>query len=104
MNNKMGRKKKVEDFEVEVKTKKASVKVKKEGKNVDAEVKTKKVKASVKKDETKKEFALDTDKLDVVVTEQNGEVKAEVKTENSFLRAVGNAAVKIFSRNFRRRK
>lgn len=27
----MGRKKKVEDFEVEVKTKKASVKVKKEG-------------------------------------------------------------------------
>jgi hypothetical protein len=103
MNNKMA-KKKIEDFEVEVKTKKASVKVKKEGKNVDAEVKTKKVKASVKKDETKKEFALDTDKLDVVVTEENGEIKADVQAENGFLRAVGRVAVKVFSRNFRRKK
>lgn len=100
----MGRKKKVEDFEVEVKTKKASVKVKKEGKKVDAEVKTKKVKASVKKDEAKKEFALDTDKLDVVVTDENGEVKADVKSDNNFLRAIGRAAVKVFSRNFRRNK
>ena len=100
----MGRKKKVEDFEVEVKTKKASVKVKKEGKNVDAEVKTKKVRASVKKDETKKEFTLDTDKLDVVVTEENGEIKAEVQAENNVLRAIGNKVVKVFSRNFRRRK
>lgn len=100
----MGRKKKVEDFEVEVKTKKASVKAKKEGKKVDAEVKTKKVKASVKKDETKKEFALDSEKLDVIVTEENGEIKADVKADNRFLRAIGRAAVKIFSRNFRRRK
>jgi len=81
MNNKMGRKKKVEDFEVEVKTKKASVKVKKEGKNVDAEVKTKKVKASVKKDETKKEFALDTDKLDVVVTDEAHVSKNKTKKQ-----------------------
>jgi hypothetical protein len=80
----MGRKKKVEDFEVEVKTKK--------------------VKASVKKDETKKEFNLDTEKLDVIVTEENGEIKADVQAENGFLRAVGSAAVKIFSRNFRRKK
>lgn len=100
----MGRKKKVEDFELEVKTKKASVKVKKEGKNVDAEVKTKKVKASVKKDETKKEFALDTEKLDVVVTEENGEIKADIQADNNFLRAIGRAAVRIFSRNFRRNK
>jgi hypothetical protein len=100
----MGRKKKVEDFEVEVKTKKASVKVKKEGENLDAEVKTKKVKASVKKDEVKKEFTLDTDKLDVVVTEENGEIKADIQTENNLLRAIGKGVVKIFSRNFRRRK
>jgi ribosome-associated translation inhibitor RaiA len=77
-------KKKIEDFEVEVKTKK--------------------VKASVKKDENKKEFTLDTDKLDVVVTEENGEIKAEVQAENNLLRAIGNKVVKIFSRNFRRRK
>jgi hypothetical protein len=100
----MGRKKKVEDFEVEVKTKKASVKVKKEGENLDAEVKTKKVKASVKKDEVKKEFTLDTEKLDVVVTEENGEIKAEVQADNNFLRAIGKSVVKIFSRNFRRNK
>lgn len=100
----MGRKKKVEDFEVEVKTKKASVKVKKEGKKVDAEVKTKKVKASVKKDENKKEFILDTEKLDVVVTEENGEIKTDVQADNSLLRAIGRAAVRVFSRNFRRNK
>ena len=100
----MGRKKKVEDFELEVKTKKASVKVKKEGENLDAAVKTKKVKASVKKDENKKEFTLDTEKLDVIVTEENGEIKADVQAENGFLRAVGRAAVRIFSRNFRRKK
>jgi hypothetical protein len=99
----MSKKKKVEDFELEVKTKKASVKVKKEGENLDAEVKTEKVKASVKKDEDKKEFTLDTEKLDIVVIEENGEIKAEVKAENNLLRAIGNKVVKIFSRNFRRR-
>lgn len=99
----MGRKKK-EDFEVEVKTKKASVKVKKEGQNVDAEVKTKKVKASVKKDEVKKEFTLDTEKLDIVVVDENGEIKADVQADNNLLKAIGRGVVKIFSRNFRRNK
>lgn len=97
-------KKKIEDFEVEVKTKKASVKVKKEGEKVDAEVKTKKVKASVKKDEEKKEFALDTEKLDIVVIDENGELKADVQADNNLLKAIGRGVVKVFSRNFRRRK
>jgi DNA topoisomerase IB len=100
----MGRKKKIEDFEVEVKTNKVSVKAKKEGKKLDAEVKTPKVKATLKKDEDKKEFVYDGQKLDVTVTEENGQVKANVEADNKILRSIGNAAVRIFSRNFRRKK
>ena len=77
-------KKKIEDFEVEVKTKK--------------------VKASVKKDEVKKEFTLDTEKLDIVVVDENGELKADIQADNNLLKAIGRGVVKVFSRNFRRKK
>ena len=99
----MGRKKKIEDFEVEVKTKKVSVKAKKEGKKLDAEVKTPKVKATLKKDEDKKEFIYDGQKLDVSVSEENGVVKANVESNNKILKAIGKAAVRVFSRNFKRK-
>ena len=48
-------KKKIEDFEVEVKTKKASVKVKKENKKLDAIIDTPKVDVEIHTDEEKKE-------------------------------------------------
>ena len=97
-------KKKIEDFEVEVKTKKVSVKAKKKGKDVEAEVKTPKAKVSVKKEGNKKEAILDTDKLDVIVTEENGEIKSEVVADNALWKTIGKTAVRIFSRNFRRNK
>ena len=96
--------KKIEDFEVEVQTKKVSVKAKKEGKKLDAEVKTPKVKATLKKDENKKEFVYDGQKLDITVTEENGEIKANVEADNKILKSIGRAAVRVFSRNFRRKK
>lgn len=98
----MAKKKKVEDFEVDVKTKKVKVSAKKEGKKLDVVVDTPKVDVELHKDENKKEFIYDGEKLDVTVTEENGEIKADVKAENKFLRAVGNALVRRFTRNFKK--
>ena len=95
--------KKIKDFEVNAKTKKVSIKAKKEGKKVNVEVETPKVKATLKKDENKKEFVYDGQKLDVTVTEENGEVKANVEADNKILKTIGKAAVRIFSRNFKRK-
>ena len=55
--------KKVQDVELEVKTKKVRVKAKKEGKKVNVVVDTPKVDAELHIDETKKEFKYDGQKL-----------------------------------------
>jgi len=99
----MAKKKKVEDFEVDVKTKKVKVKAKKEGDKLDVVVDTPKVDVELHKDENKKEFIYDGEKLDVTIKEENGEITADVQAENKFLKAIGNMIVRKFTRNFKRK-
>jgi len=94
------KKKKVEDFEVEVKTKKVKAKVKKEGKNLDVVIDTPKVDVEVHTDEVKKEFKLDSEKLDVNVTKTEEGTTVTVEAENNILQKVGNWLAKFYAKKF----
>ena len=93
-------KKKIEDFEVEVKTKKATVKVKKENKKLDAIIDTPKVDVEIHTDEEKKEFKYDSNKLDVEVRKTSEGTEIIVNAENGFLKRIGNFISKIVTRKF----
>ncbi len=93
---------KVEDFEVEVKTKKVRAKVKKEAKKVDVEVDTPKVDVEVHTDKETKEkhFKLDSEKLDVEVNKTEAGTEVVVNAENGLLKRIGNFFGKLVSRKF----
>lgn len=93
-------KKKIEDFEVEVKTKKVKAKVKKEGKKLDAVVDTPKIDVEIHTDEGKKEFKYDSDKLDVEVKKTAEGTEINVNAENGFLKRIGNFIGKLVTRKF----
>lgn len=93
-------KKKIEDFEVEVKTKKVKVKAKKEAKKVDVIVDTEKVDIEVHTDEATKEFKLDSEKLDVQVTKTAEGTEVTVEAKSNFLKRIGNFIAKKFTRKF----
>ena len=92
--------KKVEDFEVEVKTKKVKAKAKKEGKKVDVVVDTPKVDVEIHSDENVKEFKLDGEKLDVTVTKTKDKTTVDVKAENSKLKKAGQWLAKFWVKKF----
>ena len=54
----------------------------------------------MKKEDDKKEFKLDTEKLDVEVKKDETGTVVVVQSENSFLKRVGNWVSKIFVRKF----
>ena len=97
------KKKKVEDFEVEVKTKKVKAKVKKEGKKLDAVVDTPKD-VEVHTDEVKKEFKLDSEKLDVNVTKTEEGTTVIVDAQSSALQRIGNWLAKFYAKKFNKKK
>lgn len=98
------KKKKIEDFELEVKTKKVKVKAKKEGKKVNVLVDTPKVDAELHIDETKKEFKYDGQKLDVNVTKTETGTTVTVDAQNSILKKVGNWLAKFYTKKFNKTK
>lgn len=93
-------KKKIEDFEVEVKTKKVKVKAKKESKKFDATIDTPKVDIEIHADKEKKEFKYDGQKLDVEVKKTDKGTEVSVNTENGLLKRVGNFIGKLITRKF----
>lgn len=98
------KKKKVEDFEVEVKTKKVKAKVKKEGKKLEAVVDTPKVDVELHTDEVKKEFKLDSEKLDVNVTKTEEGTTVTVDAQSSALQRIGNWLAKFYAKKFNKKK
>jgi len=98
------KKKKIEDFELEVKTKKVKVKAKKEGKKVNVVVDTPKVDAELHIDETKKEFKYDGQKLDVNVIKTEIGTTVTVDAQNSILKKVGNWLAKFYTKKFNKTK
>ena len=98
------RAKKVQDVELEVKTKKVRVKAKKEGKKVNVVVDTPKVDAELHIDETKKEFKYDGQKLDVNVTKTETGTTVTVDAQNSILKKVGNWLAKFYTKKFNKTK
>ena len=90
----MENKKKIEDFEVEVKTKKVKAKVKKEGEKVDVEV---------HKTPEEKHFKLDGRKLDVEVKKTAEGTQVNVESENNFLRKVGKYIGNIIAKRFKKK-
>lgn len=96
--------KKVQDVELEVKTKKVRVKAKKEGKKVNVVVDTPKVDAELHIDETKKEFKYDGQKLDVNVTKTETGTTVTVDAQNSILKKVGNWLAKFYTKKFNKTK
>ena len=98
------KKKKIEDFELEVKTKKVKVKAKKEGKKVNVVVDTPKVDAELHIDETKKEFKYDGQKLDVNVTKTEEGTTVTVDAQNSILKKIGNWLAKFYIKKFNKTK
>ncbi len=96
----MAKKKKVEDFEVDVKTKKVKVTAKKEGEKVDVVIDTPKVDVEIHKDGDKKEFIYDGEKLDVNVKKTEEGTTIDVDAKNGFLKWVGSIIGKFMKRKF----
>lgn len=91
---------KVKDIEVEVKTKKVKAKVVKKDKKLDVKVETPKSKVVLTSDEVKKEFDLDTEKLDVHVEKTAEGTKVKVDAKNSALKRVGEWLAKFYVKKF----
>jgi hypothetical protein len=94
------KKKKVEDFEVNVETKKVKASAKKTGKDVEVKVKTPKKSVEYVKTEEEKSFKLDGKKLDVEVVKTEEGTTVVVQAENSALQKVGNWLSKFFVKKF----
>lgn len=94
----MAKKKKLEDFEVNVDTKKVDVKAKKEGENVTVKVDTPNRSAEYTKTEEEQSFKFDGKKLDVEVVKTEEGVKTTVNADNKFLKTIGNVVAKKFSK------
>ena len=99
----MAKKKKVEDFEVDVKTKKVKVTAKKEGEKLDVVVDTPKVDVEIHKDKDKKEFIYDGEKLDVNVTKTEEGTTIDVDAKNGFLKWVGGIIGRFMKRKFNKK-
>ena len=93
-------KKKIENFEAEVKTKKVRVKAKKEDKKVDVIVDTDKVDVELHTDEISKEFKLDSEKLDVSVKKTAEGTEVVVEAKSNFLKRIGNFIASKFTKKF----
>ena len=93
-------KKKIEDFKVNVDTKKVDVHVEKKDDSVKAEVKTEKVEVKYEKGKDGSDFDLDSKKLDIHVQKDETGTTVQVEAENGFLKRVGNFISKIFIRKF----
>jgi hypothetical protein len=93
-------KKKIEDFEVEVKTKKVRVKAKKEAKKIDLIVDTPKVDVEIHTTGEEKEFKYDSEKLDIEVKKTEKGTEINVITENNLLKRLGNFIGKLVTRKF----
>jgi hypothetical protein len=93
-------KKKIENFEAEVKTKKVKIKAKKEDKKVDVIVDTDKVDVELHTDVTNKEFKLDSEKLDVNVKKTAEGTKVVVEAKGNLLKKIGNFIANKFIKKF----
>jgi hypothetical protein len=89
------KKKKVEDFEVKVETKKVQAKAKKTGENVEVKVTTPRKNVEFTKTEEEQSFKFDSKKLDVDVVKTEEGTKVVVEAENSIMRTVGNWLAKF---------
>ena len=93
-------KKKIENFEAELKTKKANIKVKKENKKVDVIIDTEKVDVEIHTDGMDKEFKLDSKKLDVNVKKTETGTEVTVEASSGLLKRLGNFIAKRFTKKF----
>ena len=93
-------KKKIKDFNVNIDTEKVDIKIEKKEDSLNVQVETPKGTASIVSDGENKEFKLDSKKLDVLVTKENGATKVVVESENGFFKRVGNFISKIFVKKF----
>lgn len=98
------KRRKVEDFEVDIETKKVKVKAKKEGDKLDVVVDTPKVDVEIRKDKDKKEFVYDSEKLDVNVTKTEEGTTIDVDAKNGFLKWVGGIIGRFMKRRFNKKK
>lgn len=96
----MTKKKKVEDFKVDVDTKKVDVHVEKKDDSVKVDVKTEKAEVKYEKKENGSDFDLNSKKLDVHVQKDEAGTTVKVEAANGFLKKIGNFISKIFVKKF----
>lgn len=93
-------KKKIKNFEAEVKTKKVTIKAEKKDEKVNVIVDTDKVDVVLHSEETNKEFKLDSEKLDVSVKKTAEGTEVVVEAKNNFLKRIGNFIASKFTKRF----
>lgn len=93
-------KKKIEDFKVNVDTKKVDVHVEKKEGEFKAEVNTEKVNVKYEQGTDGSDFDLDSKKLDIHVKKDENGTTVEVEAANGFLKKIGNFISKIFVKKF----
>lgn len=91
------------EINAEVKVKKTKVSIEKKDKKVKVKVSTPKVKAELNKDEEKKEFILDSKKLDVEVTKTNEGTTVKVEAQTPMLQRAGKWIAHMMSKKFNRK-
>ena len=98
------RAKKVQDVELEVKTKKVRVKAVKKDKVVDVIVDTPNVDVTVHADEKENKFVLDSRKLDVEVIKTDEGTTVKVEAQTPVLKKVGLWVAHMMSKKFNKVK
>ena len=98
------RAKKVQDVELEVKTKKVRVKAVKKEKVVDILVDTPNVDVTVHTDEKEKKFVLDSRKLDIEVTKTDAGTTVTVEAQTPMLKRAGKWIANMMSKKFNKVK
>jgi hypothetical protein len=93
-------KKKVEDFKMNVDTKKVDIHVEKKDDKFKAEVNTEKIDVKYEKGTTGQDFDLDSKKLDIHVKKDENGTTVEVDAENGLLKKIGTLISKIFVKKF----
>lgn len=91
----MAKKKKLENFEINVDTNKVDVQAKKEGENITVKVDTPNISAEYVKTEDEQSFKFDGKKLDVEVVKTEDGIETTVNAKNKVLKTIGSFIAKL---------